>query len=90
MRKAGFLLTLILLACTLVLSQAYKGKGKVKGLVYDEEGKPLEEVKVKLYSLKAQSGLKLLQMLMESGRLYGLEGGRGILTSRRLAISQKR
>lgn len=75
MRKAGSLLTLILLACTLVLSQAYKGKGKVKGLVYDEEGNPLEEVKVKLYSLKAQSGFETVTDADGKWKALWIRGG---------------
>jgi len=75
MRKAGFLLTLILLACTLVLSQAYKGKGKIKGLVYDEEGKPLEDVKVKLYSLKAQSGFETVTDADGKWKALWIRGG---------------
>ena len=50
MKKTGFFLGLIFLACTIVLSQAYKGKGKVMGYVLDQEGNPLEGVKVKFYS----------------------------------------
>jgi len=38
------------------LAQDYKGKGRVKGLVTDEQGNPLEGVKVKLYSVRASQG----------------------------------
>ncbi len=75
MRKAGFIVTLILLASTIVLSQAYKGKGKVRGYVFDEEGNPLEEVKVKLYSLKAQSGFETVTDADGRWKAYWIRGG---------------
>jgi len=39
-------------------SQAYSGKAKIRGFVYDENGKPLEGVKVKLFSIKANDGFE--------------------------------
>jgi tetratricopeptide (TPR) repeat protein len=75
MRKAGFLVMLILLASTIVFSQAYKGKGKVKGYVYDEEGNPLEGVKVKLYSLKAESGFETVTDADGMWKAYWIRGG---------------
>ena len=75
MRKAVFIVTLILLASTIVLSQAYKGKGKVKGYVFDEEGNPLQEVKVKLYSLKAQSGFETVTDADGRWKAYWIRGG---------------
>ncbi|TET71892.1 MAG: tetratricopeptide repeat protein [Candidatus Aminicenantes bacterium] len=75
MRKAVFMVTLILLASTIVLSQAYRGKGKVKGYVFDEEGNPLEEVKVKLYSLKAQSGFETVTDADGRWNAYWIRGG---------------
>lgn len=41
-----------------VFSQVYKGKGRLKGMVTDMKGNPLEEVTVKLFSLRANSGLE--------------------------------
>ncbi len=76
MRKAGFLLALILLACTIVLSQAYKGKGKIKGYVLDEGGNPLEVVKVKLYSLKSQSGFETVTDADGKWKAYWIRGGK--------------
>ncbi len=42
-----------------MFSAAYTGKGKLKGFVYDENGKPLEGVTVKLFSLRAASGFSV-------------------------------
>jgi len=56
--KVFFILTLII--CTVAFSQGHKGKGRIKGYVYDEEGNPLEGVKVKLFSLRGQSGFEAI------------------------------
>lgn len=58
MKKAA---TLVLVWLTLihgVLAQGYKGQGRLTGLVIDQDGKPLAGVRVKLFSLKGQSGFE--------------------------------
>jgi tetratricopeptide (TPR) repeat protein len=46
-------------ASILVVSQDYKGKGRVAGFVYDEDGRPVHGVKVKLFFVESQSGFDL-------------------------------
>jgi tetratricopeptide (TPR) repeat protein len=53
MKKISFLLFVCLMFSFTALAQDYKGKGRVKGLVTDEQGNPLAGVKVKLYSVRA-------------------------------------
>jgi tetratricopeptide (TPR) repeat protein len=57
MKKVLIMATLaILLAVTLLAQSGVVGKGKIKGLVFDDKsGQPLEGVTVKLFSLKGQS-----------------------------------
>ena len=59
----------------ILLSQAYKGKGKVKGIVTDQEGKPLEGVRVKLFSLKAQSGFETVTDANGEWKAFWIRGG---------------
>jgi len=59
MKKAIFTAIILMLTGSLVLAQSYRGQGRLRGKVTDEAGKPLEGVKVKLYSLKGQSGFEL-------------------------------
>ncbi len=61
MRKMVLILIsiFVLLASILVFSQAWKGKGRLIGHVFDEQGNPLEGVKVKLFYVKAQSGFEV-------------------------------
>jgi len=75
MRKVGLLLVFVLLLPTIVLSQGYKGKGKIIGYVYDEEGNPLEEVKIKLYSLKGHSGFETTTDSEGKWRALYIRGG---------------
>lgn len=51
---------LMVLAVSLFLgAQDWKGKGRIGGIVLDKAGAPLEGVRVKLFSLKAQEGLEV-------------------------------
>ncbi len=58
MKRAGSVLLTILLVSTAGYAQAYKGQGRISGVVTDEQGNPLEGVKVKLYLEKVQSGFE--------------------------------
>ncbi len=59
MKKNLFVMFIMILAASLVFGQAYRGQGRLRGKVTDEAGKPLEGVKVKLFSIKGQSGFEL-------------------------------
>ncbi len=56
MKKLFFLTLIIMMSSVLMFSQATSGKVKIRGLVVDvDTGEPIEGVKVKLYSIRAQS-----------------------------------
>ncbi len=59
MKKIALILSIILVASAFLAAQDYKGKARVNGLVTDEQGKPIEGVRVKLFSLKAGEGFEL-------------------------------
>jgi len=59
MKKAILIISCVLLIGGFLSSQDYKGKGRVSGYVYDQEGKPVEGVKVKLFSLTANQGFEV-------------------------------
>jgi len=52
-------LLMIALLSQIGFAQDYKGKGRVVGYVFDEEGNPIEGVTVKLYSHRAQAGFEV-------------------------------
>lgn len=58
MRRTALLMTLLLSVFSLAQAQGYKGQGKASGIVTDEAGNPLAGVKIKLFSVKAQSGFE--------------------------------
>lgn len=53
-----FLLAALILSVSFSLFCQYEGKGRLKGTVTDLEGNPLADVKVKLYSFRAESGFE--------------------------------
>jgi len=75
MRKIFIFSLLFFLMWTFLLSQAYQGKGKIKGFVYSEDGKPLEGVRVKLYSLKASSGFEVFTDKNGEWKALWIRGG---------------
>lgn len=58
MKRAGSVLLTVLLISLLLCAQAYKGQGRISGVVTDEQGNPIEGVKIKLYLEKVQSGFE--------------------------------
>jgi len=54
-RKISIFFLLMLIGFSMGFS-SYRGKGKMKGFVYDDKKNPLEGVEVKLFSVKANSG----------------------------------
>ncbi len=59
MKKTVLLIILVVFCGSLIFAQTYKGKARIKGFVYDEEGNPIEGVTVKLYSVKGESGFNV-------------------------------
>jgi len=74
-KKAALAVLLLLFLAATALSQAYKGKGRFSGLVIDNDGKPLEGVKVKLFCLKRQSGFESLTDKEGKWRANYVSGG---------------
>jgi tetratricopeptide (TPR) repeat protein len=60
MKKALILALGLALAAGLAAGQDYKGKGRVGGLVTDQNDKPLEGVRVKLFLTKANGGFEVV------------------------------
>jgi tetratricopeptide (TPR) repeat protein len=56
MRKAFLFLAGTLFLAGILSSQEYKGNGRIIGFVFDQEGKPLEGVKIKLVYVKSNEG----------------------------------
>src|SRR4030043_1184076 len=59
MRKTGIFFVSAFLILIIGFAQDYKGKGRVNGFVYDEGGRPLEGVIVRLYYVDSRSGYEV-------------------------------
>lgn len=75
MRKCAFGLLVILLVASLVFSQDWTGQGRQIGYVYDEEGNPLEGVKIKLLFVKSQAGFETTTDDKGKWSAMGIKGG---------------
>lgn len=57
-RPVVFLISMMLML-GMAFSQAYRGKGRLKGFVFDSEGAGVPQVKVKLFHVKSNSGFEV-------------------------------
>lgn len=75
MKKWTLGLLMVLLLASLHFSQDWTGQGRQIGFVYDEEGTPLEGVKVKLQFTKTQSGFETTTDKDGKWSAMGVNGG---------------
>jgi len=75
MKKCALGIFVILLLASLVVAQDWTGQGRQVGFVYDEEGNPLEGVKVKLLFVKTQSGFETTTDDKGKWAAMGVNGG---------------
>jgi Tfp pilus assembly protein PilF len=61
MKRTGFIFfvgVFFLMSLTLT-AQTYKGKGRISGYILDQDGNPIEDVTIKLFSLRAGAGFEI-------------------------------
>jgi len=75
MKKAVFGIFALLLLAVFVFPQTYRGRARLIGFVYDEEGNPIEDVRVKLFSLNAEAGFELKTNKEGKWIAMGIRGG---------------
>ena len=56
MKKAAVIILCALCATGILLAQDFKGNGRLLGIVLDEQGKPIPDVTIKLYSVDFKGG----------------------------------
>ncbi len=76
MRKIATFIGVFALLSSIALAQAYRGKSRLRGFVYDEQGKPLEGVEVKLYCVKAAAGFTTKTDKKGEWKAFWIRGGR--------------
>jgi len=75
MRKTRFGFLAVLLLAASLFSQDWTGQGRQIGFVTDEEGKPLQGVKVKLFFVKTETGFETLTDAEGKWVAIGIKGG---------------
>jgi Tfp pilus assembly protein PilF len=74
MKRLSFFL-LMVLSASFLFPQSYRGEGRMIGVVYDQDGKPLEGVKVKLFSLRGGGGFELVTDAKGEWKANYIRGG---------------
>jgi len=61
MKRTGFILFLCVffLVSLSLTAQTYKGKARITGFVFDQDGTPIEGVNIKLFSMRAGAGFEI-------------------------------
>ncbi len=75
MKKAALILSLVIMIILFASAQDYTGKARVQGVVTDEQGKPLEGVKVKLFFTKTETGFETVTDGQGIWRASWIKGG---------------
>jgi tetratricopeptide (TPR) repeat protein len=75
MKKAGMFLIFAILLVGPAFSQSYRGQGRLTGIVTDQDGKPIEGVRVKLYSVKAAQGFEVMTDAKGEWKAMYIRGG---------------
>jgi len=60
MKRAVFIMLSVLVAASFLAAQEWKGQGRLGGIVLDEQGKPVEGVKVKLFIPQYNGGFEVI------------------------------
>lgn len=93
MKKFLILFAVIIISGSFIFPQATSGKVKMRGNVYDiDTGKPIQGVKVKLYSIRAQAFSKVSPVTDKEGHWKSLfmRGGKWYLDFSKVGYAPKR
>ena len=90
MKKACVLLGIFIFTVSFLFPQDYKGRARIKGIVTDQAGNPIEGVKVKLVYSKVEDGFEV--MTDSEGRWVAswLKGGKWDVDFEKMGYSSKK
>lgn len=75
MKRVGLFLIIMIIAALSFAAQDYTGKGRVRGVVTDEDGNPLEGAKVVFLFTETQTGFETLSDAKGEWRASWIKGG---------------
>ena len=90
MKKISILLAFVFLTAIFAFSQDWKGKGRIMGHVLDEQGKPIEGVKVKLLYVQNNSGFEVMSDAMGEWKASWLRGGMWFIDFEKVGFEVKK
>jgi tetratricopeptide (TPR) repeat protein len=90
MKKVALFLVLVFLSAVFVFSQEWQGKGRLFGVVLDEQGAPLEGVKVKLFFPRSNSGFEVVTDASGKWTASWIRGGTWYLDFEKVGYATKK
>lgn len=90
MKRRILIFFILLSSFVFLFSQSYRGKGKVRGFVYSEDGKPIEGVRVKLFSIRADSGFEVFTDKNGEWKALWIRGGKWNIDFEKIGYEPKK
>jgi tetratricopeptide (TPR) repeat protein len=89
-KKALFVFFFLAIATASAFAQSYRGQGRLTGVVLDQDGKPIEGVKVKLFSVKGAAGFELTTDAKGEWKAIYIRGGGWDLDFEKIGYAPKK
>jgi len=89
-KKALFVFFFLVIASLSAFAQSYRGQGRLTGVVLDQDGKPIEGVKVKLFSVKGAAGFELTTDAKGEWKAIYIRGGGWDLDFEKIGYAPKK
>ena len=90
MKKTALILSVIMIISLSASAQDYTGKARIQGVVMDDQGKPIEAVKVKLFFTKTETGFETVTGSQGIWKASWIKGGTWNIDFEKLGYAPKK
>jgi len=90
MKKTALILSVIMIISLSASAQDYTGKARIQGVVMDDQGKPIEAVKVKLFFTKTETGFETVTDSQGIWKASWIKGGTWNIDFEKLGYALKK
>lgn len=90
MKKTALILSVIMIISLSASAQDYTGKARIQGVVMDDQGKPIEAVKVKLFFTKTETGFETVTDSQGIWKASWIKGGTWNIDFEKLGYAPKK
>ena len=90
MKKTALILSVIMIISLSASAQDYTGKARIQGVVMDDQGKPIEAVKVKLFFTKTETGFETVTGSQGIWKASWIKGGTWNIDFEKLGYALKK